>query len=39
MALLVGSPKSAVVDESGVSPVDTIPPLFSMLIYYLGNEK
>jgi hypothetical protein len=26
-------------DKSRVSPVDIIPPLFSMLIYHLGGEQ
>jgi hypothetical protein len=27
------------VDESGVSPVDIIPPWFCVLIYHLGDEQ
>jgi hypothetical protein len=27
------------VDESGVSPVDIIPPWFSMLMYHLSDEQ
>jgi hypothetical protein len=29
----------AVVDESGVPPVDIIPPWFSKLIYHLEGDK
>jgi hypothetical protein len=39
MALLVSLPESALMDESGVSSVDIIPPWFSMLIYHLGDEQ
>jgi hypothetical protein len=39
MALLVGLPESALVDESGISPVHTIPQWFSMLMYHLGAEQ
>jgi len=35
MILLVGLPESALVEESGVFPVDIIPPWFSVLIYRL----
>jgi hypothetical protein len=30
---------TALVDESGVFPVDIIPPWFSMLVYYLEDEQ
>jgi hypothetical protein len=39
MALLVGLPESTLVDGSGVLPSRHHPPSFSMLIYYLGDEK
>jgi hypothetical protein len=29
----------ALVDEAGVFDVDIIPPWFSVLIYYLGEEQ
>jgi quinol-cytochrome oxidoreductase complex cytochrome b subunit len=39
MTLLVELPESALVDESGVSPVDIVPPWFSMFMYHLGMNN
>jgi hypothetical protein len=37
--MTAGKIASALVDESEVSPVDIIPPFFSMLICHLGEEQ
>jgi hypothetical protein len=39
MALLVGLPERALVDESGLFPSRHHPSWFPMLIYHLGDEK
>jgi hypothetical protein len=39
MALVIGLPESAVVEESGVFPSQHYPSWFSMLVYHLGDEQ
>jgi hypothetical protein len=38
MVLLIGLPESALVNETGFSPVYIMPPWFSTLTYHLEKE-